>query len=306
MTSLETSNSIIDRLRIKPISHGQIYTFQIAIPSSEIVEISLERQEYLKSSLIQQGTNLIPLIVRRTEAYSEEEEYELVYGADWCLVAKELDIERLWVWVFDMTDEQAAIAKQEMQLLVSNANESEKIENRSKETDIGILFEQKLKPIHTQIQQLFSNFRKIEDLSSIIQILTPLIKKLTAENSKSDYDEKLRSIESKIENLSSDIQKLTIIPEKRTIKDITSDPPAKKLDLLIATDEDITNELKHYGMKITNIKAALNAINSWRQPGEKLTWNNLEKSTKPGEHKIDNFGKETYNKLKSVTDIGNG
>ncbi|MFK0731575.1 MAG: ParB N-terminal domain-containing protein, partial [Gloeotrichia echinulata HAB0833] len=118
MNAAERRDRIVEYLRIKPISHGQIYTFQIAIPESEVVELPFEKREQLKMSLTQQGTNLIPLIVRRTEAYSEEEEYEVVYGADWCLVAKELDIEKLWVWVFNLTDEQAAAAKQEMQQLL--------------------------------------------------------------------------------------------------------------------------------------------------------------------------------------------
>lgn len=118
MNSAERRDRIVEYLRIKPISHGQIHTFQIAVPESEVLEIPSEKCEYLRNSLTQQGTNLIPLIVRRTEAYSEEEEYEVVYGADWCLVAKELDIEKLWVWVFDMNDEQAAAAKKEMQQLL--------------------------------------------------------------------------------------------------------------------------------------------------------------------------------------------
>lgn len=118
MDAAERHTRIVDYLRIKPISHGQIYTFQIAVPPSEVVEIPLDRLEHLSSSLTQQGTNLIPLIVRRTEEYSEEEEYELVYGVDWYIVAKKLDIEKLWVWVFNMTDEQAITAKQEMQQLL--------------------------------------------------------------------------------------------------------------------------------------------------------------------------------------------
>ena len=37
-------------------------------------EIIRDRREALRRSLIEQGSNLIPLIVRRTEAYSNEEE----------------------------------------------------------------------------------------------------------------------------------------------------------------------------------------------------------------------------------------
>jgi hypothetical protein len=118
MDENQRRDRIVSYLRIKPLNHGQIYTFQIAIPPSENIDISSEKRESIKESLTQQGTNLIPLIVRRTQAYGEEEEYELVYGADWCLVAKELDIEKLWVWVFDLNDEEAATVKVEMQQLL--------------------------------------------------------------------------------------------------------------------------------------------------------------------------------------------
>jgi Rho termination factor, N-terminal domain len=112
---------IIDRLRPKPIHHGQLETSQIAVPNLKSEDIAPERWQVLRDSLEQEGSNLVPLIVRRTEAY-EEEEYEVVYGADWCLVAKELEIERLWVWVFDLTDEQAISTKEEMEQLLGTSD----------------------------------------------------------------------------------------------------------------------------------------------------------------------------------------
>lgn len=117
MDQSEGQNRIIEYLRIKPISHTQIYTTQIAIPESDRGEIPQERRETLRRSLVEQGSNLFPLIVRPTEAYSNEEEYEVIYGADWCIVAKELGIEQLWAWIFEMTDEETVTAKAEMELL---------------------------------------------------------------------------------------------------------------------------------------------------------------------------------------------
>lgn len=120
MDRTERSNRIRANLGIEPISHGQIYSFQVAVPSSQQQEISHDRRQLLAETLTLHHTNLVPLIVRKTDSYSEEEEYEVVYGADWCLVAKELEIEKLWVWVFDMNDEQAAAAKAEMEQLVGS------------------------------------------------------------------------------------------------------------------------------------------------------------------------------------------
>ncbi|MEH1901642.1 MAG: hypothetical protein V7L04_09545 [Nostoc sp.] len=175
MNSAERREQIVKYLRIKSISHGQVYTFQIAVPESEVVEVPSEKREYLRNSLTQQGTNLIPLIVRRTEAYSEEEEYEVVYGADWFLIAKELDVEKLWVWVFDMTDEQAAAAKEEMQQLLKFADSTPVVlPSVSKDTE-------STQRILKQLNKLFS---EVETLNKKIEQVTTLVKKLEDSPSK--------------------------------------------------------------------------------------------------------------------------
>lgn len=136
MDRSERSARIRANLGIEPIIHGQIHTFQLAVPESQKQEISPERRQVLQESLVEQKTNLFPLIVRRTEAYSEEEKYEVVYGADWCLVAKDLDIEKLWVWVFDMSDEQAAAAKIQMEQLAGSIGEIHPPTNETKQLEI--------------------------------------------------------------------------------------------------------------------------------------------------------------------------
>jgi ParB-like chromosome segregation protein Spo0J len=267
VNQLERQNRIVEYLRIKPLSHGQVYTFQIAIPESQVVEIPSQRHEALKSSLTEQGSNLIPLIVRRTEAYSEEEEYEVVYGADWCFVAKELDVEKLWVWVFDMSDEQAAAAKVEMEQLVGFLP--------NEESEIDTLLNQKLKPITAKLNQLIS---------------------ITLGNTeKANPDEKLEVIKSRLENIESTIEKLAARFEQLL--------PPTKLNLLEAEEEEINSALEECGANANQIKAALAAIKYWKTSSESLTWHKLEKSTKAGEHKIKNFAKGTYQKLKKVADI---
>ncbi|AVH66884.1 hypothetical protein [Nostoc sp. 'Peltigera membranacea cyanobiont' N6] len=276
MDSSERRARIRANLGIEPISHGQVYTFQIAISALEQQNISLERRQLIEETLTQHKSNLIPLIVRRTEAYSEEEEYEVVYGADWCLVAKELDIEKLWVWVFDMNDEQAAAAKDEMQQLLGYSIDGE---NSVKgETDISSLIDQKLKPIYTKINQLLSNS--------------------LANTEKSDSEGKLRAIESRLENISSALETLTVL-----VKEIV---PPLKLNLVIANEEEIKSALEEGGATKNQINAAWEAIKYWKQSGKVLTWQNLKKSSESGsEHKIKNFAKATYEKVKKFTDIRN-
>lgn len=166
MNSSERNARIIESLRIKPITHGQVHTFQIAIPESENQTILFERHQVLEESLTNHKSNLVPLIVRKTEAYSEEEEYEVVYGTDWCLVAKELDIEKLWVWVFDMTDEQAAAAKMEMEQLLGSSdpltldtppafNETQQIKSLLQQFEKSL--QQKLEDVNNKIAQTSTN-----------------------------------------------------------------------------------------------------------------------------------------------------
>ncbi len=109
-----TQNRIIDILKIKPNDHGQIWTYQIAIPSHENRQISSSRREILTRSFTVQGTNLIPVIVRRIETEDDDKEYEVVYGTDWVIIAEELNIEKLWVWVFNLTDDQVFPFKSEI------------------------------------------------------------------------------------------------------------------------------------------------------------------------------------------------
>ncbi len=160
MDQSERQKRIVEYLRIKPVNHGQVHTFQIAVPNLESVEISPERFELLAGSLTQQNTNLIPVVVRRTENYSEEEDYEVVHGADWCIVARELGVEKLWVWVFDMTDDEANIFRKEIENLVGQVS-SNPSPDSFKQTELL------LKRFENSIEKRIS--RKIDDVVKIIE-----------------------------------------------------------------------------------------------------------------------------------------
>ena len=196
MDYAERQKRIVEYLRIKSTSHGQIYTFQIAVPNPESVEIAPERFEAISHSLKQQGTNFISLIVRRTEAYSEEEEYEVVYGADWCLVAKEIGVEKLWVWVFDMTDEETQIARQEMELLAGKSEATvpdlvKQIElllkrfegavERKLESKLGEQFASMVETIETAIERKLES-KLGEQFASMVETIETTIKIKFQEN----------------------------------------------------------------------------------------------------------------------------
>ncbi|MEG4857933.1 Rho termination factor (modular protein) [Microcoleus sp. K1-B6] len=182
-------NRIVEYLRIKPISHSQIYTSQIAIPEPQRGEIPRERREALRRSLIEQGSNLIPLIVRRTEAYSNEEEYEVVCGSDWCIVAKELGIEQMWAWVFEMTDEEVAVAQAEMEHLAPQPTQkTPQIETLLQQLELS--FQKKVDSLTKQIEQ---SVKKNEDL------LKKHVKALTEQNFERNQIEQIKHLLEQVE-----------------------------------------------------------------------------------------------------------
>ena len=149
----------------------------------------------------------------------------------------------------------------------------------TEKTEIGELLDQKLKPIYAKINQLISS---------------PPVN-----TEKLNSDEKLQVIENKLEYLSSVVESLTIL-----IKQGTEAVKLEKLNLLTATEEEIKMVLEDNGVTVSQRKSALAAIKYWQQSGKTLNWENLRKSTdKKTGHGIPGFGIQTYQKLKSITEI---
>jgi hypothetical protein len=119
MNRADRQNRIIEYLKIKPSSSGEVATELLRPWPNLNRTLSPERYDALKQSLTQQGSNLIPLLIRRAKPDDQGREYEVIYGEDWWQVATDLEIDRLWVWVFDLDDAQAAIARAEMQRLAN-------------------------------------------------------------------------------------------------------------------------------------------------------------------------------------------
>ncbi|MEN9232954.1 MAG: helix-hairpin-helix domain-containing protein [Gloeomargarita sp. DG02_1_bins_92] len=117
--SEEVRQRVIEYLKIKPINHGQLDIAQIYVPSEDAATLLPEYVQVIH----QFKANLHPIIVRRTDQYGEDQEYELVYGGDWYQAAKAGGLTKIWVWVFDLTDEQVA---QVQQLLGSLTHSSPK------------------------------------------------------------------------------------------------------------------------------------------------------------------------------------
>ncbi|MDZ8065498.1 MAG: helix-hairpin-helix domain-containing protein [Nostoc sp. DedQUE08] len=304
MNNSERQNRIVEYLRIKPISHGQIYTFQIAIPESEVLEITLEKREQLERSLTQQGSNLIPLIVRRTEAYSEEEEYEVVFGADWCLVAKELDIEKLWVWVFDMNDQQAAVAKEEMQQLLGFSYSTPVILPSGAE---------QTESTETIVEQLDKFFRQLAaTLNHKIEQVAVSVKKIETYNSReTDIYNKIEILTQKVEILTQKFEQSATYVKK-------IEEPESKQTIAQNETESLTKQLEQVAQSVKNIESIINKL-SEVDPGRlvtgenKINLNTIKTAKELERYKIPQIGpkraeaivrlRERKGKLQSLTEL---
>jgi hypothetical protein len=263
MDEKERRDRIVNYLRIKPVNHGQIYTFQIAIPPSENIDIPWERQEHLKMTLTQQGTNLMPLIVRRTEAYSDEEEYELVYGVDWYLVAKELDIEKLWVWVFNMTDEEVVTAKEEMQQLleIGKAEPTQSVDKNSKQESEMIQF------LNRELNKLS---QQVAALSKNIDLISTSIKQIQeTQKTQTLSDDVIETIRVTVKQIfEGNITKIIPpSPETTTIKPVVE--KTKTQTRSKDTDPSDTNDKEYSKMTVSQLKSQVKERNIKVKPNSK-------------------------------------
>jgi len=296
-------------LGINPISHGQIHTFQIALPEAKKQPISLKRRQAIEQSFVTHQSNLTSLIVRRTNAYADEDvEYELVYGADWLQVAQELGIEKVWAWVFDLTDEEAIATVAIMETLAA-------IPTSAEDSPTTGTYETP----HSSPDQLVAQIDKILDQK--LQLATDSIKhSVTAILSgiRADLDEKLKvlnyrmdslsipsspisSLESVLEKLDS-LQQQIIFNKKPLNAEFTGDP----INLLQASDQEIAVVLQQVKAQPADVQGAIAAIRHWQNAEQGLTWDNLARSAraKPGsKYKFKGFAQGTYDRLRRVAEI---
>jgi hypothetical protein len=283
-------------LGIKPINHGQVYTFQVALPDSRKQALSLERRQAIEQSLLAHQSNLMSLVVRRTTAYSDDDiEYEVLHGADWLQIAQELEIEKLWAWVFDLTDEQAIATIAEMESLTpTQEGEPSLPSSTSLEIDLATLIDKKL--------QLATD--------SIKHSLTPLLTGIRQE-----LDEKLKVLNYKIDSFNSnpmDLASLTLVLEKLEMlqQGLTSsrkfssvEPIENPINLMDASDREIEKALRQINTQDSQIRAAIAAVQSCRESEQGLMWKNLERAAKSNSNspfKVKGFGIKTYDRLWAI------
>jgi hypothetical protein len=267
MEKSEWRKMIAQHLTIKPLHHGQVYTEEIAIPEGKNKLIFPERKEDLTRSLKEYKSNLIPLILRRSDQYGDDYEYEVIYGEDWCIVAQELEIEKLWAWVFDLNEDQAEAIKAEMQQL-AYLNQNDLLSN---------IVESNIVEVEKNQPKLIVDSPKIVNLGELPQsnkdktdIILNQEKLETLIQSKSNevlakfnqYFEQLESINHKIDSLQANLltkesvenlinTKITNIIPSQSSKNVDKHTPSQEK---IKEKDSLDNDIDYNKLNIIQLK----------------------------------------------------
>lgn len=286
----------------KQITHGLLDTSEIAVPESESQGISLERRQKLRDSFGEQGTNLVPLIVRPTKAYGESVAYEVIYGADWCLVAKELEIEKLWVWVFEMTDQQTATAKEEMEQLVGRAGKTLTLGETKPTTNLvqqEHSFQSKIDTLTNKIEQsVKSNEELLIQVKALRQEPNSDAKQVKSilEQLENSFQSKLKSLTDRVEQVFETVKsveetvsqqiknqsQLEVIPEKteqvvetvKSLEEITLQPTTMQSAIKAIPEKIEPNDDEKLNLLTADRRKLIDAIKNQKQAPP--AWNAIQ------------------------------
>lgn len=223
-------------LPVQPVSLELTPISKITVPDSQVRDIPAERYKALVKSLSEQGSNLIPLIVRLTENDDSEQQYEIVRGADWYQVAKEAEIKELWAWIYEMTDEQARIAVAEIeQLTKPPVIETPNFENLMQQLEVS--FDKKVDSLTKKIDQ---SIKKNEE------VLKKQVKSLQDRGTDVVQIEQLKNLITNLENSVNDkVEKLARKITSSTTKKTTSNSlSGVNVDLLSKQLDDLDKQIE--------------------------------------------------------------
>ncbi|NEP90530.1 MAG: ParB N-terminal domain-containing protein [Okeania sp. SIO2C2] len=223
-------------LPVQPVSLELTPISQITVPNSQVRDIPAGRYEALVKSLSEQGSNLIPLIVRLTDHDDSEQQYEIVRGADWYQVAKEAEIKELWAWIYEMTDEQAKIAVAEIeQLTQPPVVETPDFEHLMQQLEVS--FDKKVDSLTKKIDQ---SIKKNEE------VLKKQVKSLQDRGTDVVQIEQLKNLITNLENSVNDkVEKLARkITSSTTNKTTSNSLSGVNVDLLSKQLDDLDKQIE--------------------------------------------------------------
>ncbi|NEQ38221.1 MAG: ParB N-terminal domain-containing protein [Okeania sp. SIO3I5] len=224
-----------EELSAQPVRLELIPISKITVPESQERDISPERYEALFDSFADRGSNLIPLLVRLMDNYDSEQQYEIIYGADWCQVAKEIEIKELWAWIYEITDEQVEMARAQMEKLTQAAMpETQNFDPLVEQLKVS--FDRKVDSLTQKIDQSINkNEEVIKKQVKSLQVPSTEIAQIE------QFQEMITNLENSVHNK---VETLARKIASSTIKKTTSNLKGVKMELLSKQLDDLDKQIE--------------------------------------------------------------
>jgi len=224
-----------EELSAQPVNLELIPISKITVPESQERDIPPERYEALFNSLADRGSNLIPLLVRLMDNYDSEQQYEIICGADWCQVAKEFEIKELWAWIYEMTDEQVEIARQQMEKL-TQAPMPETPNFAPLLQQLKVSFDRKVESLTQKIDQSINKNQ---------EVIKKQVKSLQVPSTETAQIEQFQKMITNLENsVHNKVETLARKIASSTIKKTTSNLTGVKMELLSKQLDDLDKQIE--------------------------------------------------------------
>ena len=288
------------------------------VPRSEFSELDLEQAARL--ILKAEGT-IQPLVVRTIgwESYEVVDGHFEYYAA---VRAKEInprDGERIGAFIIE--GDKAKVLEEQVEIFRNISSLSEEPTTQEEGTinlsNLAKLLDKKFQPIITKLDQINtlsptdSQFKvnniieeKLKNIESKFDQLVPTTNITEIEEI---LNNQLEVIRQNISNISKQ-EALSLLAKTQTalsrqVKAIDRESnQLQRINLLtVETEAEIKQAFKRVFKSTVGGAEAWNAIKYWQKSDKKLTWENLEKSTKKGnQDKIQRFSDGVYKKLKEI------
>ncbi len=198
----ERIREISKYLEIQETNHGTIHLDLIIVPTEEQTRsLSATQKETALNSMREYKGNLIPLVTKIVRDQYGDANYEILTGFEYYLAAKELKIDNLWAWFFDLSEEQEFKLKSVMSKLLSLTETREvsaleykierleiNLENHQKETQekLNQILEKlnntssssRSKKVSTELESINLNTCTFSELRAIPNIGTAIANKI--------------------------------------------------------------------------------------------------------------------------------
>lgn len=144
---------IVEYLKIKPITSGHVHLAQLVLSNEpEATDTHVELVRHFQD-------NIYPVLIRpKPDETKDYDVYEVLYGSEWVVAAKQAGLQRVSAWTVDLDDAELEYLYQTLEKL----NQPSSAQN-SQNPNIQKMIQTELNPIYNELQSVKLQLTEILD-----------------------------------------------------------------------------------------------------------------------------------------------